>query len=131
MRPLSLIAEELDLRQSGLWLGIIGIFVNFANFKFVWYDPVLTDVTATAFSLAMFIFTCAGSVGDGDRCVARCEYMAYADHVGALLLLFPLYPIMERKTGRPISLLPGLLACSSSALYIFAIFGISEDTLIH
>jgi hypothetical protein len=50
------IAEELDLGLSGFWFGFIGIFVNFAYFKFAWYYPVLTDVTATSLSLAMLLF---------------------------------------------------------------------------
>ena len=103
------IAEELDLRQSGFWLGFIGIFVNFANFKFVWYDPVLTNVTATAFSLAMLLFYLRRQQL---ALVIVALLGAYTwptlIYVGALLLLFPLYPIMERKTRQPRYIAAGL-----------------------
>jgi hypothetical protein len=51
-----LIANELNLHPLGLWVGYIGLFVNFAHLKFALYDPVLTDVTAATISLSMLLF---------------------------------------------------------------------------
>jgi hypothetical protein len=50
------IADELSLGIVGFWFGFVAIFINFASLKFIWFNPVLTDATATALSLAMLLF---------------------------------------------------------------------------
>jgi hypothetical protein len=109
------IAEELDLHQSGLWFGFVGIFVNFAYFKYAWYYPVLTDVTATSLSLAMLLFylrrqqlplvivTLLGAF--------TWPTLIY---IGIFLLVFPREPIVAQKTS-----LPKWLA-GAGAAFVFA-----------
>lgn len=41
-----LIASELKLSTKGVWLGFIGLFINFPVLKLAFYYPVLTDTTA-------------------------------------------------------------------------------------
>lgn len=105
------IAGELNLGKSGIWLGFIGIFVNFAYFKFAWYDPVLTDVTATAISLAMLLFYLR-------RQQLPLMFVAFLGaytwptliYAGVFLLMFPRDPIVERETNQPRYLAAGLAA---------------------
>lgn len=105
------IAEELNLSESGFWLGFIGIFVNFAYFKLAWYDPVLTDVAATALSLAMLLFYLR-------RQQLPLMFVAFLGaytwptliYAGVFLLAFPRDPIVELKTSQPRYLAAGLAA---------------------
>ena len=48
-----LIADELRISTKGKWLGFIGLYINFAILKWIFYIPVTTD--ATAFVLSIFL----------------------------------------------------------------------------
>ena len=50
------IADELGLENVGFWFGFIAIFVNYASLKFIFYNPVLTEASTVALSLAMLLF---------------------------------------------------------------------------
>lgn len=50
-----LIAVEIGLSEKSFWLGFIGLFINFANVKFAFYYPVLTDVTSFTLTLLMLL----------------------------------------------------------------------------
>ncbi len=105
------IGEELNLGKSGFWLGFIGIFVNFAYFKFAWYDPVLTDVAATAISLAMLLFYLRRQqLPLMFAVILGANTWPTLIYAGVFLLAFPRDPIVERKTSQPRYLAAGLAA---------------------
>ncbi len=96
------IAEELDLHQSGLWFGFVGIFVNFAFFKYAWYYPVLTDVSAAALSLAMLLFYLRRRQLPLVIVTLMGAYTwPTLIYIGLFLLMFPRESIVEQKTSLP------------------------------
>jgi len=51
-----LIAIELKLSTKGVWLGFIGLFINFPILKLTFYYPVLTDTTAFFLGILIIYF---------------------------------------------------------------------------
>src|SRR5665648_546361 len=51
-----LIAIELKLSIKGVWLGYIGLFINFPILKLPFYYPVLTDITTLFLGLLIIYF---------------------------------------------------------------------------
>jgi hypothetical protein len=47
------VSSHLDIRGLSLWLGFIGLFVNFGMLKFNFYLPVTTDTTGFALGIAL------------------------------------------------------------------------------
>jgi len=104
-----LIAKELGMYRSGFWLGFVGIFVNFAYLKVPWYYPVLTDVAATALSLAMLLFYLRRKQLPL-LIVAFFGAYTWPSLICAavLLLAFPRDPIVDKETYLPKYLAAGL-----------------------
>jgi hypothetical protein len=51
-----LIARELKISRRGMFLGFVGLFLNFAIMKWPSYYPVLTDIPAFFISILMLYF---------------------------------------------------------------------------
>jgi hypothetical protein len=49
-----LISKELKFSRNAIWIAFLGLFFNFAIAKFVFYYPVLTDMTAYTLSFLLF-----------------------------------------------------------------------------
>ncbi|MBN2301296.1 MAG: hypothetical protein JXN60_02140 [Lentisphaerae bacterium] len=117
------IADELLLSLRGRWLGFCGLFVNFAMLKWVFYYPVLTDLTSYVLGLFLvYFFLKRNQIGILMILILGFFTWPNFFEIGVVLLIFP-KSALSLKAAR--FKLNTLLAIAASAcvlvgsLYIF------------
>jgi hypothetical protein len=118
------IADELGLENVGFWFGFVAIFVNYASLKFFWYNPVLTDASAAALSLAMLLFYLRRQTPLLFLMVLLGSYTwPTLFDAGIFMLAFPREPIVERDATASKWLAAGLTTffCAVAILHYYVL----------